>query len=69
MAEKIIYSTERGAGGRYRVDYIRDIGGWRWDVDTRVDDKSVAKAIANSLVKVYDYAEARVVDTKAEEES
>lgn len=69
MTEKIIYYTERDEGGRYRVESIRDAGGWRWDSAGHTDGLAVAQTLADSLVRNSGHAEARVIDTQAEEES
>lgn len=67
-AGKVVYEADKHSGGRrYRVEYIDDIGGYRWDFYRATDDLSVAIVWAEQLV-VDDRAwQAHVVDTQDEE--
>lgn len=65
---KVVHEVDRWGGGRrYVVEFIGDIGGYRWEFHRATDDLSVAIVWAEALVQEGKAWQAHVVDTEAEE--
>lgn len=68
MTEIIIHEVDRWTVRRYRVESVRDAGGYRYETRLETDDRQTAISHAEKLVHESEHYAARVVDTKRDED-